>query len=182
MRKCALPRSWLDNAIRFSTHSRVSGFPRHSFKWARHFSHFLQYTSGLEVLASSFYTGFNHVYAPTEFFLEPPSKVAVKISKLAFRVYSLRQIYNSSSILSWTWGPLSNFLTKCANFWDLKLSILQYLDQDAAAGLVCNKYRKINHLIKLNWLSVEEGICMNAAKLARKGLYDQNYPDHLKLW
>ena len=93
MRKCALPRSWLDNAIRFSTHSRVSGFPRHSFKWARQFSHFLQYTSGLEVLASSFYTGFNYVYAPTALFLEPPSKVAVKISKLTFRVYSLRQRY-----------------------------------------------------------------------------------------
>ena len=54
-----------DNAIRFSTLSRMSGFLWNNSKWACWFGCFLQYTSGLEVLA------------PTALFLETLSKVAV---------------------------------------------------------------------------------------------------------
>ena len=51
----------LDNVIQFGTLSRVSGFLCHGSKWAHRFVHFLQYTSGLEVLACSIYTDFNYV-------------------------------------------------------------------------------------------------------------------------
>ena len=45
------PAVELDNAIRFSILSRMSGFLWHSSKWACRFGRFLLYTSGLEVLA-----------------------------------------------------------------------------------------------------------------------------------
>ena len=51
----------LDNAIRFSTLSRISGYLWHSSKWAHWLGCFLQYTSGLEVLACSFDTDLNYV-------------------------------------------------------------------------------------------------------------------------
>ena len=50
-----------DNAIRFSTLSGMSGFLWHSSKWAHWFGRFLQYTSGLEVLACSLDTDLNYV-------------------------------------------------------------------------------------------------------------------------
>ena len=51
----------LDNAIRFSTLSRMSGFLCHSSKWTRLFSRFLQHTSKIEVLACSLNTNLNYV-------------------------------------------------------------------------------------------------------------------------
>ena len=57
------PAADLDNAIRFSTLSRMSGFLWHSSKWASRFGHFLQYTSGLEVLVCSLDTDLNYVTA-----------------------------------------------------------------------------------------------------------------------
>ena len=51
----------LDTMIQFSTLSRKSGFLWHSSKWACRFSHYLQYTSGIEVSACSLYTGLNYV-------------------------------------------------------------------------------------------------------------------------
>ena len=53
----------LANAIRFSTLSRMSGFLWHSSKEACRFSHFLQYTPGLEVLACSLNTNLNYLTA-----------------------------------------------------------------------------------------------------------------------
>ena len=50
------PTVELDNAIQFSMLSKMSGFLWHSSKWAQWFSCFLQYTSGLEVLAYSLNT------------------------------------------------------------------------------------------------------------------------------
>ena len=50
----------LDNAIRFGILS-MSGFLWHSSKWACRFSRFLQYMSGLEVLACSLDTDINYV-------------------------------------------------------------------------------------------------------------------------
>ena len=57
------PAVELDNAIQFSTLSRMSGFLWHSPKWARWFSHFLQYMPGLEVLACTLDTDHNYVTA-----------------------------------------------------------------------------------------------------------------------
>ena len=51
----------LDNAIWFSSHSRISGFLWHSSEWDRRFGRFIQYTSGLEVLACSLNTDLNYV-------------------------------------------------------------------------------------------------------------------------
>ena len=72
------PAVEMDNAIQFSTLSRMSGFLWHSSKWTHQFGCFLQYTSGLEVLASSLNTDLNYVtnYAPTAPFHEPLRKVA----------------------------------------------------------------------------------------------------------
>ena len=53
----------LDNAIRFSTLSRMSLFLWHSSKWACRFGHFLEYTPGLEVLACSLNTNLNYLTA-----------------------------------------------------------------------------------------------------------------------
>ena len=57
------PAVEVDNAIRFSILSSMSGFLWHSFKWACRFGHFLQYTSVLEVLACSLDTDNNYVTA-----------------------------------------------------------------------------------------------------------------------
>ena len=62
------PAVELNDAIWFSTLFSMSGFLWHSCKWASRFSRFLQYTSGLEVLACSLDTD------PVPF-LEPLSKV-----------------------------------------------------------------------------------------------------------
>ena len=51
----------LDNAIRFSTLSRMFGFLWHSAKWTCLFSRFLQHTSKIEVLACSLNTNLNYV-------------------------------------------------------------------------------------------------------------------------
>ena len=51
----------LDNAIGFSILSRMPGFLWHSSKWTCRFGHFLQYTSGLKVLACSLDTDINYV-------------------------------------------------------------------------------------------------------------------------
>ena len=52
----------------------------------------------------------------------------------------------------------------------------------AALSLVYNKHGKINDVLKLNWLPVEDRMCMNTAKLAYLGLHDQIFPYQLKLW
>ena len=56
-----LPYTWLDNVIWFSTIPRMSGFLWNKSKWARWFSHFPQYTSGLGMLACSLNINLNHV-------------------------------------------------------------------------------------------------------------------------
>ena len=101
------PAVELDNTIRFSTLSRMSGFLWHSSKWACRFDCFLQYMSGIEALACSLDTDLN--YDPTVPFFEP----------LGFWVYSQRHILcNSSSALFWTRGPLLNFPVKWVSFSD----------------------------------------------------------------
>ena len=74
------PAAELNNAIRFSTLSRMSRFMRHSSKWTCRFGCFLQYTSGPEVLACSLNTDLNYVTTILQRpFLEPLSKVAATL-------------------------------------------------------------------------------------------------------
>ena len=54
--------------------------------------------------------------------------------------------------------------------------------QNTTPGLVCKKQEKIDDVLKLNCLPVEERTCMKTTKLAYKGLQDQNFPYQLKLW
>ena len=51
----------LDNAIRFSTLSRILGFLWNSCKWARQFGRFLHYAPELEVLACNPNIDLNYV-------------------------------------------------------------------------------------------------------------------------
>ena len=70
------PAAELDNVIWFSTFSRMSGFLWHSSKWVYPFGCFLQYMSGLQVLACGLDTDLNYdYYDPTAPFPEPLSKV-----------------------------------------------------------------------------------------------------------
>ena len=55
------PAVEVDNAIRFSTLSRMSGFLWHSSKWARQFGHPLHCMSGIEMLACSLDINLNYV-------------------------------------------------------------------------------------------------------------------------
>ena len=89
---CALLHNRLDNAIRFSTLCRMSTFLWNSSKWACCFGHFLQYTSGLEVLACSLNTDLNYGITILQLrpFPEPLSKVVATFrAKIAtFWAYS----------------------------------------------------------------------------------------------
>ena len=55
------PAGELDNAIQFSSLSRMSEFLWHSSKWACQFGRFFQYMPGLEVLACSLVTNLDYV-------------------------------------------------------------------------------------------------------------------------
>ena len=55
------PTIEFDNATWFGILSRMCGFLWHSSKWACQFGCFLQYMSGLEVLACSLDTNVNYV-------------------------------------------------------------------------------------------------------------------------
>ena len=123
----------LDVVIWFSTHSRVSWLLWHSSRWVQCFSHFLQYTSGLEMLACTFDTNFDYVSTTIQLFpslnlwvvkLEQVLK-GRQISELSFQLYFQWQIRNPSSALFFTRGSLLNFQVKCLNFWEPKLNILQ---------------------------------------------------------
>ena len=98
----------LDTAIRFSTLSRMSGFLWHSSKWACQFGHSLQYTSGIEVLACSLDANLNYVTTMFQLHLSWTTKFLV--------VFWKADLHNSSSVPSWTWGPMLNFPVKCMIF------------------------------------------------------------------
>ena len=70
----------LDNAIRFSTISRMTGFLWYSSKWPRCFGRFLQYTPQLEMLVCSLDTDLN--YVTTMLQLRPPLNQYVKLWQL----------------------------------------------------------------------------------------------------
>ena len=103
------PAVKLDNMIQFSTLSRMSGFLWHSSKCACQFDCFLQYMSGLEVLACSLNTDLN--YAPAAPFPEPLSKVAATFRGKMLQLFGniLKGRYIVPVVLSWTQGPRLNF-------------------------------------------------------------------------
>ena len=83
----------LDNAIWFSTLSRMSGFLWHGTKWAGCVGQSLQYTSGIEVLPCSLDTNLNYVTAMLQ--LHPSLNLALTLYMFTsihinfVRVYSL---------------------------------------------------------------------------------------------
>ena len=82
----------------------------------------VQPTSGLEVLACSFYTDFN--YLITMFQLHPSLNHWVKFSvkmdfKISFPAVFSNKDSDSSSTLTWTQETQMNILTKCINFQDI---------------------------------------------------------------
>ena len=90
----------LDDVIWFSTCSRVSWLLWHSSRWVQCFSRFLQYMSGLEMLACTFDTNFDYVITMIQ--LCPSLNLWVvklkqvlkgrQISELSFQLYFQRQI------------------------------------------------------------------------------------------
>ena len=86
------PAVELDNAVWFSTLSRMSGFLWHSSKWARQFGHFLQYTSGLEVLACNLKTDHNDVTTMLQ--LCPSLSHEVKLLQLLGEDAATFQLYS----------------------------------------------------------------------------------------
>ena len=110
------PAVELDNAIPFSTLSRMSGFLWHSPKWACQFGRFFRYTSGLEVLACSIDINLNY-YALTAPFPEPLSKVVAtfrgKMQQLFGCIIKDRYKAQQHSLLN-PRLPVE-FLTKCIN-------------------------------------------------------------------
>ena len=89
----------------------MSGFLWHSSKWAHWFSHFIQYRSGLEVLACSLDTGLNYV---TTMLQLHPSLNLWKLQQI-FRCILIDR-YVTPAVLSWTQDPLLNFLGKMSRF------------------------------------------------------------------
>ena len=101
----------LDNTISFSTLSRMSGFFWHSSKWARRFGCFLQYMSGLEVLACSLDTDLNYVI--TMLRLHPSLNHYIKLQQLfGERCSNILGIFSKSD------RPSAEFPAKCLNSLD----------------------------------------------------------------
>ena len=101
------PAVELDNAIRFSTLSRMSGFLWHSSKWACQFGCFLYYMLRIKVLACSLDTNLD--YVTTMLQLHPSSNHYV------FGCIAKDRYYVTPA-LSWIRVPLLNFLANSVNF------------------------------------------------------------------
>ena len=52
---------------------------------------------------------------------------------------------------------------------------------NCATGFTFGRYATVNDVIKKNWLPVRGKIQFNTAKLVRKALYKEAFPDYLKL-
>ena len=133
------PTVELDNAIRFSTLSRNSGFLWHSSKWTRWFGCFLQYLSGLEVLACSLDTDFKACVCYFSLFLKDKcisSFVWTKSieNKFTQQLFFLPTV-SRTFILSWAtmhYPPPWNFLFRknnCMCNWDNARDIATCLDE-----------------------------------------------------
>ena len=94
------PAVELDNAICFSTLSGVSGVLWHSPKWACTFACFLQYRSGLEVLAYSIDTDFNYVIKGCSLCDSVPPKPSSPLA-LALLHVSCFDRFSANYVYSW---------------------------------------------------------------------------------
>ena len=112
-----LPTAELDKAIWFSTLSRKSGFLWHSSKWACQFSHFLQYTLGIEVLPCSLDTNFT--YVTTMLQMHPSLNHYVVGCILKGRYYIIPPALSLSlgpKVLCWIFSKISKFLRSLAEY------------------------------------------------------------------
>ena len=53
--------------------------------------------------------------------------------------------------------------------------------QNACAGFVTRRFAGVEDVEKLNWLPVNKNVELNIVKLAHKSLYDETFPEYLKL-
>ena len=53
--------------------------------------------------------------------------------------------------------------------------------QNACAGFVTRRFAGVEDIVKLNWLPVNRNVELNILKLAHKSLYDETFPEYLKL-
>ena len=53
--------------------------------------------------------------------------------------------------------------------------------QNACAGFVTRRFARVEDVLKLNWLPVNENVELNILKLAHKSLYDETFPEYLKI-
>ena len=53
--------------------------------------------------------------------------------------------------------------------------------QNACAGFVTRRFARVEDVLQLNWLPVNENVELNILKLAHKSLYDETFPEYLKL-
>ena len=121
----------LENAIRFRTLSRMTGFLWHSSKWTHWFGRFLKYTSGLEDSTTTLTLWLLCSNYPLPWTIKLRQLLGGRCGNF-LGVFSW--IRNPNSALSWTRGPLLNFPAKCLNFkdpsWvscDFGLFVLSYL-------------------------------------------------------
>ena len=53
--------------------------------------------------------------------------------------------------------------------------------QNACAGFVTRRFAGVEDVAKCNWLPVNKNVELNILKLAHKSLYDEMFPEYLKL-
>ena len=53
--------------------------------------------------------------------------------------------------------------------------------QNACPGFITRRFARVEDVLKLNWLPVNENVELNILKLAHMSLYDETFPEYLKL-
>ena len=53
--------------------------------------------------------------------------------------------------------------------------------QNTCPGFVTRRFARVEDVLQLNWLPVNENVELNILKLAHKSLYDETFPEYLKL-
>ena len=61
-----------------------------------------------------------------------------------------------------------------------QMKLLQRL-QNVCAGFVARRFAGVEDIVKLNWLPVNKNVELNILKSAHKSLYDETFPEYLKL-
>ena len=61
-----------------------------------------------------------------------------------------------------------------------QMKLLQRL-RNVCAGFVTRRFTGVEDIVKLNWLPVNKNVELNILKSAHKSLYDETFPEYLKL-